>query len=83
MAWIEFILALRETGMSVSDIRHYVELYKDGKVTMPERKAMLLEHKKKVEAELLQLHKHMDRINYKIGLYQLLEADPDRKDIVI
>ena len=38
---IRFILLLRSAGVSVQEIRHYVELVYDGEGTIPERKALL------------------------------------------
>lgn len=81
--WIEFILALRSTGMALGDIRRYVELYKQGNATLAERKEILTSHREKVRSELELMHQHLDKINYKLDLYDMLEADPTRSDIVI
>lgn len=81
--WIEFILALRSTGMPLGDIRRYVELYKQGSATLAERKEILTSHREKVREELELMHQHLARINYKLDLYEQLEADPTRTDIII
>ncbi|HWR08619.1 MerR family transcriptional regulator [Sporomusa sp.] len=71
--WIYFITSLRETGMPLSEIKRYAELFKQGDSTIPERKLMMLEHKKKAEEQLAQILKHMERINYKLALYDVME----------
>jgi DNA-binding transcriptional MerR regulator len=81
--WIDFILALRETGMPLTTIKRYVDLYKEGSATMAERKAILLSHQEKVREELQQIQQHLAKIDYKLGLYEQLEADPTRTDIAI
>ena len=81
--WIDFILALRETGMSLGDIKRYVDLYMQGNATLAERKEILMAHQAKVRAELKRMRQHLARITYKLDLYTQLEADPGRTDIVI
>jgi Predicted transcriptional regulators len=71
--WIYFITSLRETGMPLSEIKRYAELFKQGDSTIPERKLMMLDHKKKAEEQLAQILKHMERINYKLALYDVME----------
>jgi MerR family transcriptional regulator, aldehyde-responsive regulator len=67
--WITTICCLRSTGMSVSDIKHYVELTKLGESTVKERKQIILDQKKKIEEQLDELKKHLELINKKINLY--------------
>jgi DNA-binding transcriptional MerR regulator len=81
--WVDFILALRDTGMGVVNIRRYVDLYKQGNSTMRERKEMLLAHRRVVRNQLREMRRHLDKIDYKLSLYEQLEADPTRTDIVI
>ena len=71
--WIYFIISLRETGMPLSEIKRYAELFKQGDSTISERKQMMLEHKKKAEEQLTQILKHLERINYKLALYDVME----------
>ncbi|MBU2702795.1 DNA-binding transcriptional MerR regulator [Sporomusaceae bacterium BoRhaA] len=71
--WIYFIISLRETGMPLSEIKRYAELFKLGDSTISERKQMMLEHKKKAEEQLTQILKHLERINYKLALYDVME----------
>ncbi|MCM3151391.1 MerR family transcriptional regulator [Priestia megaterium] len=82
--WVKFILALRATGMPLVEIKQYVvESYKKGESTISERRNMMLQHKKKVEADMSQTYLHLERINYKLALYDTLEAGLNNKQIKI
>ena len=67
--WVTVITCLRSTGMSVSDVRHYVELCKQGDNTVRERKQIILDQKKKIEDQLREVKQHLETINKKIDLY--------------
>jgi MerR family transcriptional regulator, aldehyde-responsive regulator len=69
MTWITLVSCLRSTGMSISDIKHYVDLVIRGDETVQERKQIILEQKKKIEEQLEELQKHLELINKKINLY--------------
>jgi Predicted transcriptional regulators len=73
MDWLNFILALRSTGMPLAEIKHYVDLYQEGESTLNIRKQMMLKHKEKVERNLSDTLKHLEQINYKLALYDLQE----------
>jgi DNA-binding transcriptional MerR regulator len=71
--WLNFILALRTTGMPLSEIKHYVDLYQEGESTLKLRRQMMLKHKAKVEKDLSETIKHLEQINYKLALYDMQE----------
>lgn len=73
LEWIFFIKALRETGMPLSEIKRYVELFKQGDSTIPERKQMMLDHRVKVQEQLTQTLEHLEKINYKLALYDVMQ----------
>ncbi|MFE4089737.1 MerR family transcriptional regulator [Priestia sp. YIM B13484] len=82
--WVKFILALRATGIPLVEIKQYVvESYKKGESTINERRNMMLQHKKKVEADMSQTYLHLERVNYKLALYDTLEAGLNNKQIKI
>ncbi|MGX5633949.1 MerR family transcriptional regulator [Bacillus thuringiensis] len=72
--WINLLLALRLTGMPIKEIKKYIELYYQGSSTLNDRKKMMLQHKKRVENEITQTYKHLEKINYKLAVYDTLEA---------
>jgi len=67
--WVATVCCLRSTGMSISDLKHYVELCKQGDSTVQERKQIILNQKQKLEEQLQEVKKHLELINKKINLY--------------
>ncbi|MEG1255935.1 MerR family transcriptional regulator [Clostridium sp.] len=67
--WIELIKCLKDTGMSISEIHRIVELSLEGEHTIPERKEILKEHKKKLEEQMEQLRVCSNKIDKKIDWY--------------
>ncbi|MEW9700789.1 MerR family transcriptional regulator [Paenibacillus sp. SI8] len=83
LEWIHFTTALRATGMPVAQIQEYVNLYKEGDRTISIRKKMMLTHKSEIEKKIKELYYNLDKINYKLALYDVLEAQMDHKTIKI
>ncbi|MFB5268832.1 MerR family transcriptional regulator [Paenibacillus enshidis] len=65
---IEMVQALRSTGLPLAEIKQYVELYKSGDSTLPERRIMLAHQKSKVEEQISLLLKTLEKLNYKLAL---------------
>ncbi|WP_338019715.1 MerR family transcriptional regulator [Paenibacillus piscarius] len=83
LSWIHFVTALRATGMPIAQIQKYVYLYKEGDATISERKKMMLQHKKEIEKSIKELYYNLDKINYKLALYDVLESQIERTSIKI
>jgi len=83
LSWISFVTALRATGMPIAQIQKYVYLYKEGDSTIAERKMMMLQHKKEIEKSIRELYFNLDKINYKLALYDVLESQIERTTIKI
>ncbi|MDO3676185.1 MerR family transcriptional regulator [Paenibacillus ehimensis] len=83
LEWIHFTTALRATGMPIAQIQEYVNLYKEGDHTISIRKKMMLTHKSEIEKKIKELYYNLDKINYKLALYDVLEAQMDHKTIKI
>lgn len=83
LSWIHFVTALRATGMPIAQIQQYVYLYKEGDSTISERKLMMLNHKKEIERSIRDLYFNLDKINYKLALYDVLESQIERTSIKI
>ncbi|VBB07389.1 merr bacterial regulatory protein hth signature [Lucifera butyrica] len=67
--WVSLIRCLRDTGMSVSEIKRYVELCLEGDKTVEVRRLILLQHKKEVEQKIEQMNGYLVRINKKLSYY--------------
>lgn len=76
--WIESVLALRSTGLSLSEIRKYLELYQDKNTTLEERKEILSLQKSKVEEQISLLMKALERLNYKLALIDIQQNRFDK-----
>ena len=70
VGWIDFLLKLRATGMSIKDMQRYAELQRQGDETLPERVEMLKSLRDKVESHIEEMNEHLKLIYYKIDYYQ-------------
>src|SRR5919108_6370603 len=77
VGWIEFLLKLRATGMSIKDMRRYAELQRQGDVTLPERVEMLRSLRDNVEARIEELNEHLKLIYHKIKFYQKIVEEKE------
>lgn len=73
--WLEYMLCFKRTGMSLEDLKTYIEMIHKGDGTASDRKALLERHKQKVEQHLKETMKSLELINYKIEVYSEIEAD--------
>ena len=76
---IQMIIKLRLTNMSIDTMREFLALYRGGKATASERRHLLLEHRKTVQARVNELVETLGFIDYKIGLYEEEEAEHERE----
>ena len=67
--WLEFVTALRSTGMPLEDIRAYLRLYLQGDRTFPERQAIMAAQAQRVEGRLAELRAALEAIRKKQAFY--------------
>lgn len=67
--WVEVLRCLRETGMSIDQLRTYCRLGEQGDHTEPERLKLLSNHRKKVESDIELLRSSLTLIDHKISYY--------------
>ena len=70
VGWIDFLLKLRATGMSIKDMQRYAELQRQGDATLLERVEMLKSLRDKVESHIEEMNEHLKLIYYKIDYYE-------------
>ncbi|HEU0297162.1 MAG TPA: MerR family transcriptional regulator [Anaerolineales bacterium] len=70
VGWINFLLKLRATGMSIKDMQRYAELQRQGDETLLERVEMLKSLRDQVETHLEELSENLKLVRYKIEFYQ-------------
>ena len=75
--WIAFLLRLRATGMSISEMQRYARLREQGDLpaSVAERKAMLVQHTAAVEAEVKTMQETLAYLHQKIAIYSTMEAE--------
>ncbi|MGL4970566.1 MAG: MerR family transcriptional regulator [Cetobacterium sp.] len=67
--WIEIIKCLKNTGMTIEDIRSIVDLSLKGDHTKEERRTILLEHRKKILEQIEDLNSNLRKLDSKIAWY--------------
>ena len=67
--WIKFACCLRDSGMSIAEMKQFVQLVIKGDETKTERIQMLQLQIKRIEAQFEQLTRFKENIQYKIDLY--------------
>ncbi|WP_372638176.1 MerR family transcriptional regulator [Cohnella sp.] len=67
LEWLGLICCLKNTGMSIKQIKSFVDLSAQGKDTLKQRCDMLIEHKQSVEAQIREMGKHLEKVSHKIS----------------
>lgn len=68
--WLELICCLKNSGMSLSEIKEFMNLCLQGEKTCEERKDILEHHKKDILNQIGYLKRSLNTINYKIDHYK-------------
>jgi DNA-binding transcriptional MerR regulator len=68
--WIQFLLRLRATGMSIQQMLRYARLQRLGESTLRERVAMLKAHHEQVEVHIQQMQEYLVVLDQKITMYE-------------
>ncbi|MBM6382993.1 MAG: MerR family transcriptional regulator [Paenibacillus sp.] len=72
LEWLELVVALKDTGMSIEEIKSYTDLILQGDETLDIRRDFLTKHKKSVEIALAKKQYHLEKIIRKIAVYDVL-----------
>ena len=67
--WIRGLTCLKRCGMSIEEMREYLQLCLQGEASIPERKAMLAEKRERLVAQLAEVQASIDYIDWKQGFY--------------
>ncbi|MBU3573345.1 MerR family transcriptional regulator [Priestia aryabhattai] len=74
LAWIQFLIRLRITGMPMLKMKQFSDLRQKGESTITARKELLEEHYKDVVGKIEELELNSQRIEEKIAHYKKLET---------
>jgi DNA-binding transcriptional MerR regulator len=66
LEWLALICCLKNTGMSIKQIKNFVELSVEGDRTLKERCELLRDHKRHVEDQIREMRKHLEKVTWKI-----------------
>lgn len=69
IAWINSLFCLKNCGMSILEMKEYLELCLKGESTIPERKVILERKRKSLLDELSKVQKSIDYIDWKQNFY--------------
>ena len=67
--WLDLLDRLRKSGMSIRQMREYAVLVKRGDSTLAQRREMLIEHRRRVDAQMAELAASREVVERKIEFY--------------
>lgn len=67
--WIKSLICLKKCGISIEEMRAYLELCLQGQTSIPERKVMLAEKRSRLLEQISELEASVDYIDWKQGFY--------------
>ncbi len=77
LAWLELLASLRDTGMSMKNMKLFARLYRQGDASVAQRKRMLLDHDRQLKIRQTTIQKCRELLALKITRYDsILELDP-------
>lgn len=68
--WLGLICCLKYSGMSIVQIKEFMNSCLKGNETVETRKEILMKHKESILAQMVQLESSLRTINYKIDHYK-------------
>ena len=68
--WIAFIKCMRAAGIPIDTLTEYVKLFLQGDDTAPQRKALLIEERKKLAQHIEELNDTLAKLDKKIANYE-------------
>lgn len=69
IAWVKSLFCLKKCGMSIAEMKQYVELCLQGEKSIPERKVILHHRKEKLLRKLQELNECVEYIDTKQQFY--------------
>ena len=69
VAWIKSLTCLKNCGMSIQEMKVYIDLCLQGEKTIPERKVILARKRENLLKKMAELQASIDYIDWKQGFY--------------
>ncbi|MFT5700997.1 MAG: DNA-binding transcriptional MerR regulator [Desulforhopalus sp.] len=70
LIWADFIHRLKETGMSLANIKEYADMREEGSITSESRMKLLQKHVEILEDKIETHSLHLKKLHEKIKLYE-------------
>ena len=67
--WIKYLVCLKKCGMSIQEMKEYLNLCLQGETTIPQRKIMLKNKQEALQASIQMLKASVDYIDWKQNFY--------------
>lgn len=67
---IEFILCMKDAGLSIEQLRQYFDLVNEGDATLTKRKELLQQQRMLILEQMAKLQKSLDKVNFKIDYFE-------------
>ncbi len=77
--WVDFLAKMLGTGMSLQTLGRYIDLFREGEDTAPERRALLEVHARQLEGRISQLQETLSFLQWKIDHYDDLMRAKERQ----
>lgn len=77
--WVEFIKCMRSAGLPIEVLSEYVNLFMKGDKTVKKRKELLISQRDALKIRILEMHNTLDRLNYKIKVYNKILVPKERE----
>lgn len=74
LEWLRFIECLKSTGMSIKEIKQFIDLSAQGDAALEARREMFYQRKQAVEEQMAALQKTLDFVTYKCWFYDTAVA---------
>ena len=68
MDHIDFIICMKEAGLTLEAIKHYFDLYREGEETLEQREEILAKQQAIILEKMTKQQKTLDYLDYKINL---------------
>ena len=72
--WLKVISCLKKAGMSLKDIREYIQLAMEGDSTIDQRLDLFLNQRKVLLEQMAELQQTLDTLDYKCWYYETAKA---------
>lgn len=74
LEWLHIISCMKKAGMSIRDIRHYIELAVQGDATIDARLEMFERQREALTQQIAELQRTLDTVEYKCWFYETAQA---------